>query len=111
MSLISGFYKKKLRYRQTINRSAFQVQTNRVPFVWSSDYEVAIVYITSMWLEMDNTGEPPVAWGLIAKDGFLSYCVRFKNRLATFDNSVSTTQCIHLVQPLRVSVEFLPSKF
>lgn len=104
MSLFSGFYneKKKPSYRQILNRSAFPVQANHVPFVWSSDYEVAIVYITSMWLEMDNTEQSSVAWGLIAKNGFLSYCVRFKNRLATFAKSVSTTQCIHLVQPLGV---------
>ncbi|XP_025425231.1 uncharacterized protein LOC112694084 [Sipha flava] len=63
--------------------------TNDVPFDWSSDYEVAVVYITSMWSELIS-GDPEhsTLQGIIAKNGYLSYCVRFKMQLAAWAQSL-----------------------
>lgn len=65
-----------------------------MPFDWSSDYEIAVVYITSMWSEL-GTEDPAdsALMGIIAKNGYLSYCVRFKMELAAWAQSVS----IHII--------------
>lgn len=67
-----------------------RAQTNGVPFDWASDYEVAVVYITTMWSEFEGPEEDEISiQGTIAKNGFLSYCVRFKAKLAAWSRSVS----------------------
>ncbi|XP_050441312.1 uncharacterized protein LOC126846145 isoform X1 [Adelges cooleyi] len=55
---------------------------NNVPFVWAPEYEVAIVYITSTWSEIATFNSS--AEDTIAKEAFLSYCVRFKNNMFNF---------------------------
>ncbi|VVC34147.1 Hypothetical protein CINCED_3A021840 [Cinara cedri] len=63
--------------------------TNGVPFEWASNYEVAVVYITTMWSEFEYTGtEESTVRGAVAKNGFLNYCVRFKNKLAVWSKSL-----------------------
>uniref|UniRef100_A0A2S2NTA1 Uncharacterized protein n=1 Tax=Schizaphis graminum TaxID=13262 RepID=A0A2S2NTA1_SCHGA len=62
--------------------------TNNVPFGWSSDYEVAIVYITSAWTEFGDARSSAAPLGIIAENGFLSYCVRFKTKLAAWAKSL-----------------------
>lgn len=61
-----------------------------MPFGWASDYEVAVVYITSMWSEIaDVPAQSSSDRSMIARLGFLSYCVRFKSELAAWSESVS----------------------
>lgn len=62
---------------------------NDVPFDWSSDYEVAVVYITSAWTELADVRSSDSPLGIIAENGFLNYCVRFKTKLAAWAKSVS----------------------
>lgn len=62
---------------------------NDVPFGWSSDYEVAVVYITSAWTEFGDVRSSAAPLGIIAENGFLNYCVRFKTKLAAWTKSVS----------------------
>jgi len=62
--------------------------TNNVPFGWSSDYEVAVVYITSAWIEFGDVRSSAAPQGIIAENGFLNYCVRFKTKLAAWAKSL-----------------------
>ncbi|XP_016658726.1 uncharacterized protein LOC103307644 [Acyrthosiphon pisum] len=62
--------------------------TNDVPFDWSSDYEMAVVYITSAWTEFGDVRSPDAPLGIIAENGFLNYCVRFKTKLAAWAKSL-----------------------
>lgn len=62
--------------------------TNNVPFGWSSDYEVAVVYITSTWTEFGDVRSSAAPLGIIAENGFLNYCVRFKTKLAAWAKSL-----------------------
>ncbi|XP_060835212.1 uncharacterized protein LOC132918124 [Rhopalosiphum padi] len=62
--------------------------TNNIPFGWSSDYEVAIVYITSAWTEFGEVRSSAAPLGIIAENGFLNYCVRFKTKLAAWAKSL-----------------------
>ncbi|KAL5240164.1 hypothetical protein ACI65C_007574 [Semiaphis heraclei] len=50
--------------------------TNDVPFEWSSDYEVAVVYITSTWTEFGDVRSSDAPLGIIAENGFLNYCLQ-----------------------------------
>lgn len=61
---------------------------NGVPFDWSSDYEVAVVYITSAWTEFGDVRSSDAPLGIIAENGFLNYCVRFKTKLAAWAKSL-----------------------
>ncbi|XP_050441328.1 uncharacterized protein LOC126846145 isoform X3 [Adelges cooleyi] len=63
---------------------------NNVPFVWAPEYEVAIVYITSTWSEIATFNSS--AEDTIAKEAFLSYCVRFKNNMFNFMKKVNDDQ-------------------
>lgn len=50
-----------------------------------------MVYITSMWSELESgVPERSALLGVIAKNGYLSYCVRFKMQLNSLVSSVST---------------------
>jgi len=65
--------------------------TNGLPFDWASDYEVAVVYVTSMWSEIADArpeSSSPEEHTVIAQLGFLSYCVRFKTELAAWSESL-----------------------
>ncbi|XP_015369422.1 PREDICTED: uncharacterized protein LOC107165610 [Diuraphis noxia] len=62
--------------------------TNEVPFEWASDYEVAVVYITSAWTEFGDVRSSDALLGIIAENGFLNYCVRFKIELAAWAKSL-----------------------
>lgn len=62
--------------------------TNNVPFNWSSDYEVAVVYITSAWTEFGDVRSSDAPLGIVAENGFLNYCVRFKTKLAAWAKSL-----------------------
>ncbi|XP_025193912.1 uncharacterized protein LOC112593633 [Melanaphis sacchari] len=61
---------------------------NNVPFDWSSDYEIAVVYITSAWTEFGDVHSTAAPLGIIAENGFLNYCVRFKTKLADWVKSL-----------------------
>jgi hypothetical protein len=50
---------------------------------------VAIVYITSAWTEFGEVRSSAAPLGIIAENGFLNYCVRFKTKLAAWAKSVS----------------------
>ncbi|XP_050440980.1 uncharacterized protein LOC126845938 isoform X4 [Adelges cooleyi] len=64
--------------------------TNGIPFSWGPEYEVAVVYVTSKWAELNISNK--TALMAASKSAFLTFCVHNKNILNNFMVQVNGNQ-------------------